>query len=174
MPRLKFIPDDSGRGKYGPPKYDITNRSYVRDELRNQANLKNLGKKNGKGDIREHRPRYFSYWHETNRWLNNSRAYKSDLKRVALQIKRELRAVIPEGDPRDGHVRDDIFIAATPRGNRSSNRMAYNVFFKGKRSMEANFKSGKKGLYDKRTGRSVGGTRWTDQALANASRKRLG
>lgn len=174
MPRLKFIPDDTGNGKYGPPEYDITNRSYVRRELKNQANLKNLGKKNGKGDIREHRPRYFSYWHETNRWLNNSRAYKSDLKRVAIQIKRELRAVIPEGDPRDGHVRDDIFIAATPRGNRSSNRMAYNVYFRGKRSMEANFKSGKKGHYDKRTGRSVGGTRWTDKALANASRKRLG
>lgn len=174
MPRLKFIPDDTGKGKYGPPEYDITNRSYVRRELKNQANLKNLGKKNGKGEIREHRPRYFSYWHETNRWLNNSRAYKSDLKRVAIQIKRELRAVIPEGDPRDGHVRDDIFIAATPRGNRSSNRMAYNVYFRGKRSMEANFKSGKKGHYDKRTGRSVGGTRWTDKALANASRKRLG
>lgn len=174
MPRLKFIPDDTGNGKYGPPEYDITNRSYVRRELKNQANLKNLGKKNGKGEIREHRPRYFSYWHETNRWLNNSRAYKSDLKRVAIQIKRELRAVIPEGDPRDGHVRDDIFIAATPRGNRSSNRMAYNVYFRGKRSMEANFKSGKKGHYDKRTGRSVGGTRWTDKALANASRKRLG
>ena len=174
MPRLKFIPDDTGNGKYGPPEYDITNRSYVRRELKNQANLKNLGKKNGKGYIREHRPRYFSYWHETNKWLNNSRAYKSDLKRVALQIKRELREVIPEGDPRDGHVRDDIFIAATPRGNRSSNRMAYNVYFRGKRSMEANFKSGKKSLYDKRTGRSVGGTRWSDQALANASRKRLG
>lgn len=174
MPRLKFIPDDTGNGKYGPPEYDITNRSYVRRELKNQANLKNLGKENGKGEIREHRPRYFSYWHETNRWLNNSRAYKSDLKRVAIQIKRELRAVIPEGDPRDGHVRDDIFIAATPRGNRSSNRMAYNVYFRGKRSMEANFKSGKKGHYDKRTGRSVGGTRWTDKALANASRKRLG
>lgn len=174
MPRLKFIPDDTGNGKYGPPEYDITNRSYVRRELKSQANLKNLGKKNGKGEIREHRPRYFSYWHETNRWLNNSRAYKSDLKRVAIQIKRELRAVIPEGDPRDGHVRDDIFIAATPRGNRSSNRMAYNVYFRGKRSMEANFKSGKKGHYDKRTGRSVGGTRWTDKALANASRKRLG
>ena len=173
MPRLKFIPDDTGNGKYGPPEYDITNRSYVRRELKNQANLKNLGKKNGKGEIREHRPRYFSYCHETNRWLNNSRPYKSDLKRVAIQIKRELRAVIPEGDPRDGHVRDDIFIAATPRGNRSSNRMAYNVYFRGKRSMEANFKSGKKGHYYKRTGRSVGGTRWTDKALANASRKRL-
>ena len=174
MPRLKFIPDDSGRGKYGPPKYDITNRSYVRNELRAQADLMNLGRRDRKGDVRAHRPRYFSYWHETNRWLNNSRPYKSDLKRAALQIKRELRAAIPEGDPRNGHVRDDIFIAATPRGNRSSNRMAYQVFFRDERSMYANFKSGRRPEYDKRTGRSVGGTRWSDQALANASRKRIG
>lgn len=174
MPRLKFIPDDTGKGRYGPPKYDITNRAHVKEELKIQADVDKVSQPNRIGVIRDHRPRYFSYWHETNRWLNNSRAYKSDLKRVAIQIRRELRAVIPEGNPRDGHVRDDIFIAATPRGNRSSNRMAYNVYFRGKRSMEANFKSGKKGHYDKRTGRSVGGTRWTDKALANASRKRLG
>lgn len=174
MPRLKFIPDDSGRGKYGPPKYDIVNKPYVKEALRQQADLANIGRPNRAGVTREHRPRYFSYWHETNKWLNNSRAYKSDLKRVAIQIRRELRAVIPEGDSRDGHIRDDIFIAATPRGNRSKNRMAYNVYFRSERSVAANFKSGKMGHYDKNTGRSVGGTRWSDRALANASRKRLG
>ena len=52
--------------------------------------------------------------------------------------------------------------------------MAYNVYFRDERSMYANFKSGRRPEYDKRTGRSVGGTRWSDQALANASRKRLG
>lgn len=174
MPRLKFIPDDTGKGRYGPPKYDIVNKSYVREALRQQADLANVGRPNRVGVVRDHRPRYFSYWHETNKWLNNSRAYKSDLKRVAIQIRRELRAVIPEGDPRDGHVRDDIFIAATPRGNRSRNRMAYQVFFKDERSSMANLKSGKMPKYDARTGRSVGGTRWSDKALANASRKRLG
>lgn len=173
MARLQFIPDDSGQGRYGPPKYDISNKPYVRQALKQQADLANIGRPNRIGAVRDHRPRYFSYWHETNKWLNNSRAYKSDLRRVALQIKRELRDVIPKGDPRDGHIRDDIFIAATPRGNRSRNRMAYNVYFRDERSMMANYKSGDKPHYNKRTGRSIGGTRWSDKALANASRKRL-
>lgn len=105
---------------YGPPKYDVSFKAIYNGRVKTQA-AKNTPT-----------AMYSSDWFDFGyRYLRNNRYIQRKLRTLATRAMFKLKREIPLGDPKDGHMRNELAVVFYRRGARRRDRNVFKVEYLG-------------------------------------------